>query len=99
MKESKKQIRKKFRDSVFSRDNYVCAVCRLPSSILDAHHITNRNLLPNGGYIPENGISLCSDCHLKAETFDVSPIDGYSPEDLYKLINSSLDLVISILER
>lgn len=26
---------------------------------LDAHHITDRNEMPNGGYVPENGISLC----------------------------------------
>ena len=25
---------------------------------LDAHHITDRNEMPNGGYVKENGISL-----------------------------------------
>ena len=88
-----------FRDAVFSRDNNICAVCGIPDVALDAHHITNRNLLPNGGYIMENGISLCATCHLKAECYDTDPSTGYSPEDLYNLIGSSLDLVISILER
>jgi len=62
---SKKEIRKKFRDSVFKRDGYKCAVCGFKSSLencekeLDAHHITSREKLPNGGYVKENGISLC----------------------------------------
>jgi len=62
---SKKEIRKKFRDSVFKRDGYKCIVCGFQSSLencekeLDAHHITPREILPNGGYVKENGISLC----------------------------------------
>src|SRR5215203_1562865 len=35
---------------------------------LDAHHITDRHEMPNGGYVAENGITLCDDgCHLLAE--------------------------------
>jgi len=53
--------------------------------------------MPNGGYVKENGISLCDTeygCHKKAEQFhlgnDVEK--GFMPEDLYKLINSSYEL-------
>jgi hypothetical protein len=60
---------------------------------LDAHHITDRNLMPNGGYVKENGISLCGDCHEKAEEYHRTgvAIQGYSPDDLYAVIGSSYD--------
>lgn len=60
---------------------------------LDAHHITNRDDMPNGGYVKENGISVCDECHLKAEAFwsTGESVDGFSPEDLYKIIGSSLE--------
>lgn len=49
--------------------------------------------MPNGGYVAENGISLCATCHEKAEAFDcgeeVPP--GFSPAELYALIGSSED--------
>lgn len=64
-KKSKKEVRKNFRESVFKRDGYKCAWCGNgpfeyePETELDAHHITDRSDMPNGGYVPENGISLC----------------------------------------
>lgn len=47
--------------------------------------------MPAGGYVPENGITLCPACHVKAEAFHVDgvPVPGYSPEELYALIESS----------
>lgn len=49
--------------------------------------------MPNGGYVKENGISVCDECHLKAEEFwsTGEAVEGFSPDDLYKLINSSFD--------
>ena len=98
----KKAIRKAFRDAVFKRDGFRCAVCNMKSSKdmaekeLDAHHVTDRNLLPNGGYVKENGISLCSKCHEKAEVFHSTgtPVEGYSVEDLYKKINSNYEKAV-----
>lgn len=64
---SKKEIRHKFRTDVFKRDNYTCQVCGYgpfkiePENIFDAHHITDRSFMPNGGYVKENGITLCKD--------------------------------------
>lgn len=71
---NKKDVRKKFRDGVFKRDNYTCQVCGYvpfkidPESIFDAHHITDRSYMPNGGYVKENGITLCKEAkpNLKA---------------------------------
>jgi hypothetical protein len=65
---SKKQVRKNFRDSVFSRDGYRCRICGnkpLESEVeqyLDSHHILDRNspeFNGTGGYVKENGITLC----------------------------------------
>lgn len=96
---SKKEIRRKFRSSVYKRDKYTCKVCNtkhINEETLDAHHITNRNELPNGGYVTENGITLCKDkCHVEVEEYywnnqgEDSPL---SPKNLYTKINSSYEL-------
>src|SRR5208337_1697290 len=54
-----------FRDSVFYRDKGKCVNCGEPG--VDAHHIIERRLFPDGGYFLDNGACLCSDCHLAAE--------------------------------
>lgn len=92
----KKEIRAKFREVVFSRDKNKCRVCGKADTPLDAHHITDRNEMPNGGYVLENGISLCSNCHILAEKYHETgvAVPGYSPEDLYSRIGSSKDLAI-----
>lgn len=96
----KKLIRKRFRDLCYARDKLTCVMCGLKVSsieeaekILDVHHITNPKKIINGGYVPENGISLCSDCHLKAEEYHSTgtSFPGYSPDDLYKVINSNIE--------
>lgn len=96
MSEKKKQIRENFRNEVFSRDENKCRKCGKPA--VDAHHITDRNEMPNGGYVLENGISLCADCHVKAEVWHISGtleyVEGYKPSDLYVLINSSYSLAL-----
>lgn len=88
----KKLIRAKFRDSVFKRDKYKCKFCNIKEN-LDAHHITDRTLMPNGGYVKENGISLCEKHHLDAEQFHISNgenwMEGMHPQDLYKAIGST----------
>lgn len=105
MSASKKQVRQAFRDAVFARDGYRCRGCgiSLPgvAQQLDAHHITDRNLMPNGGYVKENGITLCPGCHEKAEVFHSSgmALIGWSPDDLYKLIGSSYDAAVKSAKR
>lgn len=57
--------RDEFREGVFRRDNYKCVDCN--AAALDAHHIIERRLWPDGGYYFDNGASLCGLCHLCAE--------------------------------
>jgi 5-methylcytosine-specific restriction endonuclease McrA len=89
----KKEVRKKFRTDVFTRDGNHCKCCPSKSTDLDAHHITDRNDMPFGGYVLENGITLCKECHIKSEKYHQTEgrefVIGYHPDDLYKLINSS----------
>lgn len=98
MSATKKLIRKAFRDSVFQRDRYRCRTCGFDSKkneeLIDAHHITDRNLMPNGGYVKENGITLCHPCHEKAEVFHSTgiPVEGFSVESLYQKVGSDVDL-------
>jgi hypothetical protein len=55
----------------------------------------------HGGYVKENGISLCASCHELAEHFhstgEVHP--GYAPEDLYRRIGSSHEQAVEASER
>lgn len=98
---SKKQIRNDFRISVYKRDNHTCKVCntKRESEELDAHHITDRNEMPNGGYVTSNGITVCQEkCHMIVEQYHISGgenwNDGYHPSDLYELIGSSKELAV-----
>jgi len=107
MSDSKKEIRRNFRDHSFKQDKYKCVMCSFQSSPeksleeLDCHHITPRTEMPNGGYVKENGISLCSECHLKAEEFYATgvAVPGFSPEELYQRINSSKEKAIEASKR
>jgi 5-methylcytosine-specific restriction endonuclease McrA len=99
MSSKKKQIRANFRDTCFKRDKYCCVMCGFQSAPqkaeedLDCHHIYDRSELPNGGYVPENGISLCDKCHLKAEAEHNGeiPQPGFSRNELYAKIDSSYE--------
>jgi 5-methylcytosine-specific restriction endonuclease McrA len=107
MSEKKKAIRQRFRHAVMSRDDYVCRLCgalgydRQGVPIagcvpVDAHHITPRERMPGGGYVPENGATLCDDCHKKAE--DPAKAD-LANALLYRLIGSSPAIALSAAEQ
>ena len=89
---TKHLIREKFRTDIFRRDGNRCKVCKKTESIV-AHHITDRNEIPNGGYVVENGITLCPDCHMMAEEYHISRgtrwFHTYLPDELYALIGES----------
>lgn len=54
-----------FRDAVFERDGHRCVFCETPA--VDAHHIMERRLWPDGGYYLSNGASVCEEHHLACE--------------------------------
>jgi len=108
MSNKKKEIRRNFRKVCLIRDQLRCVMCGLQASsfeeaenIFDVHHITNPKEIINGGYVLENGITLCFNDHIKAEIFHSTgtPVIGYSVEDLYEKINSSLEKAIRASEK
>ena len=112
-KKLKKEVRSNFRKSVFERDKYTCQICghaysekdSEPSKgIINAHHIIDRNELQNGGYVKENGITVCDEngmfqgevsCHMIVEQWhmtggDIKRVEEqYRPDNLYRIIKSS----------
>lgn len=104
---NKKDIRKNFRNDVFERDNYTCRICNKKhdsTETLDAHHITDRNEIISGGYVKENGITVCKeDCHFKVEWFHITEgeewNEGLHPDDLYRMIGSSYESAVQKSEK
>jgi hypothetical protein len=110
-KQKYKRWRREFNITCRERDNHRCVMCEmthyysinqdftttkhLVGQSIEVHHITNRKEIPNGGYVLENGISLCAEHHCHAETFHrfggESWYVGFHPNDLYKLIGSSAE--------
>jgi len=94
MSGKKKLVRQNFRDSVFKRDRNKCVFCGQTEN-LEVHHITDRNLMPFGGYVKENGISLCPDHLEKAEAYHYSNgkeyAEGFHPKELYIKIGSRFE--------
>jgi hypothetical protein len=62
--------RDSFREGTFKRDNHKCVICGAPA--VDAHHILERRLWPDGGYYLDNGASLCQHHHIEAEMTTLS---------------------------
>ncbi|WP_394366535.1 HNH endonuclease [Draconibacterium halophilum] len=48
------------------RDRSVCKVCG-SNEDLDAHHIMRVSCYPHWKYCIDNGITLCKQCHMKAD--------------------------------
>jgi hypothetical protein len=65
--------RDEFREGVFARDKHRCVFCGAPA--VDAHHIIERRLWPDGGYYLDNGASVCEEHHLACERTEISVED------------------------
>ncbi len=76
--------RDKFRESVFARDNHTCVFCSEPA--VDAHHILERRLWPDGGYYLENGASVCEKHHLDCEKTLISVEDVRHAAGITKIV-------------
>lgn len=55
---------RKWRWTVFRRDNYTCQICgKKVSGHIEAHHIKSWKDYPDLRYDIDNGITLCKECH------------------------------------
>lgn len=64
---------KQWRSKVFERDNWTCQTCGKRSKsgegiILNAHHIKKWNDYPELRLDINNGVTLCTECHLLTHT-------------------------------
>jgi hypothetical protein len=65
--------REKFREQCRERDNETCLVPWCDEYPEDVHHILERELWQDGGYVIDNGASVCNHHHRLAETNDIPP--------------------------
>jgi len=72
---------KKWRISVFVRDNRKCAICGARQKI-NAHHIYSYTSCPGRRYDTENGITLCKKHHM-----DFHAKHGYGDNDAWQLLD------------
>lgn len=104
--------RKEFRETCVSRDGGECIVPACNKEVTasaegpgDAHHIIERKLWEDGGYIPENGASVCNEHHRFAEDniippqafwrwleLEEIPVPNPSGATIWSLINKSDDV-------
>ena len=102
MSAKKKLARQKFRDEVLKRDRNRCVVCKTEDNI-EAHHITDRELMPGGGYVKENGVTLCHEHVEMAEAHRTKSEDGavaeLAPVKLYNKVGSNYDKALKASER
>lgn len=104
MSAQKKLIRQQFREAIFKRDRNRCVICKTEEGV-DIHHITDRNEMPGGGYVRENGICLCrehlalAEQYLHCEGEIPAELEPYSPHKLYLKIGSNYEKALKASER
>jgi 5-methylcytosine-specific restriction endonuclease McrA len=60
---------KRWRFSVFQRDDFKCTECNKKGKTLQAHHIKPFSLFPELRLDLNNGITLCLSCHKKTDSY------------------------------
>jgi len=97
-----KQLRKQFNQKCLDRDDHRCRFCGSPDAVV-VHHITDRHEMPNGGYVEQNGLTLCPVHHKDAELFHETDggtwVEGMNPDDLYKMIETTKEKAIMECEK
>ena len=64
----KKRMLQEYKDwrlNVFKRDGFMCQICKQIGKELNAHHIKEWSKYPELRLEPNNGVTLCKECHLK----------------------------------
>lgn len=54
--------------AVKARDNYTCQVCEASEVYLHSHHCNSWDFFVDERFDVDNGVTLCSDCHMQFHT-------------------------------
>ena len=73
---------REWRKAVFERDNYTCQTCKVRGKIMNAHHIKPFAFFPELRFSLENGLTLCTECHLKTDSFGRPTSKNYEKQIL-----------------
>lgn len=73
-----------FRETVLTRHGGRCCLC--PSEAVDAHHILERRLWPDGGYYLDNGAAVCEEHHLACERTLISVEDVRAASGITRIL-------------
>lgn len=79
-----------FRATVFARDNHACVLCGNTQKLI-ADHIKPYAHYPALRYTPENGRTLCVNCHRKTSTYALTKIAFVNSQmlpEIFELINA-----------
>jgi DNA-directed RNA polymerase subunit RPC12/RpoP len=69
---------RKWRNGVLATDNNKCTYCSSPEK-LEAHHLDLFSKNKAARFDPDNGVTLCYDCHKDVHSFDPTPdIQSYA---------------------
>ena len=78
---------RKWRETIFKRDNYICQICNNHSHKLNAHHLYSWNAYKEKRFSAENGVTLFSECHKK---FHSKFGYGNNTKEQFELFKASL---------
>lgn len=62
--DNKRYVAFSWRNNVLKRDGYTCVICKQKSESLVAHHLDGWNWAKDKRVTLENGVTLCSNCHI-----------------------------------
>jgi len=81
---------RKWRKSVFERDNYTCGICNAKGNSMNAHHIDCWADYPDRRFDISNGVTLCKPCHKSFHDSMGGPRKSCSQSDFKQYIEREI---------
>lgn len=81
---------KVWRKAVYARDGYTCVACGKHGGDLNAHHLAAYDNSPDLRFKVENGVTLCSNCHIQFHS--QYGFGGNTPEQFQQWIEGNTEV-------